>query len=153
MSYNCTLYVNSSAPDYMDKTLSAGTTVACDFKAPVDVERPTIYISATDAYDGINYMYIPEFGRYYFAKAIAGTSQTITFECVSDPLMSFKDQIKACPAVIARNPWHWDMYLPDPKMPVEARSVSAILNFPNANENAGPFDGTHNCYILTTLGG
>lgn len=153
MSYTCTLYVNSSAPDYMTKTLSSGTDVSCDFKAPVDVERPTIYISATDAYDGINYMYIPEFGRYYFAKAIASTSQTITFECVSDPLMSFKDQIKACPAVIARNPWHWDMYLPDPKLPVEARSVSAILNFPNANENAGPFDGTHNCYVLTTLGG
>lgn len=153
MSYTCTLYVNSSPPEYMDKTLGTGTDVSCDFKAPVDVENPTIYISATDAYDGVNYIYISEFGRYYFAKAVASTSQTITVECKSDPLTSFKNQIKACPAVIARNPWHWDMYIPDSRLPVEARTVSAILNFPNANESSGPFDGTHNCYVLTTLGG
>lgn len=153
MSYVIHIYINSSSPDYFDKTLAGDTTITAELKAPIDIEKPTIYLSATDAYDGYNYCYIAEFGRYYFMTPVAGVGQTMTFECQSDPLMSFKSQIRQCPAVIARNPWHWDMYLPDPKMPVEARTVSAILNFPNANENAGPFDGTHNCYILTTLGG
>lgn len=154
MAYDCKLYINSSAPDYFNKVLSGETTVSCEFKTPIDVENPTVYISATNAYDGYNYMYIAEFGRYYFAKVIGGNGQTLTFQCHSDPLMSFKSQIRACPAVIARNPWHWDMYLPDPKLPVEARTVSAILKFKDAlDQNPDFFSGSSNCYIITTLGG
>lgn len=149
MSYPMKIYVNSSAPDYFDKSLSGETTIQCDFKAPVDKENPIIYISASDAYDGYNYCYIAEFGRYYDMKCIGGNGQTLTFQCTSDPLMSFKTQIRACPAVIARNPWHWDLYLPDPEMPVEARTISAVKEF---KTNKTAFDGTNNCYILTCLG-
>lgn len=149
MAYIVKIYKNSSAPDYFNKTLSGETSVTCNFKSPIDVENPTIYIGATDAYDGYNYCYIAEFGRYYFMKAVAGTSQTITFQCTSDPLMSFKSQILACPAVISRNPWHWDLYLPDPEMPVEARTISAVKEF---KTNKTAFDGTNNCYVLTCLG-
>ena len=150
MAYDVKIYKNSSAPDYFDKILSGETTVSCEFKAPIDVVNPTIYISASASYDGYNYCYIEEFGRYYYMKAVGGNSQTITYECHSDPLMSFKSQIRQCPAVIARNPWHWDLYLPDPKIPVEARTISAVIPF-TTNQNA--FNGTHNCYILTCLGG
>ena len=148
MAYSCTLYVNSSGTDYLNKNLSAGTTLSCEFKAPVDVENPVVYVSGGASLDGFNYMYIPEFGRYYFAKPVGGTGNTITFECVSDPLMSFRDQILGCPAVISRNPWHWDLYLPDPKIPVEARTISAVKKFPENH-----FRGNNNCYILTVLGG
>lgn len=149
MSYTVKIYINSSGDDYMAKSLSGETSIDCDFKSPVDVENPTIYISATNAYDGYNYCYISEFGRYYYMKCIGGNSQTLTFQCQSDPLMSFAGQIKACPAVIAKNPWHWDLYLPDPDLPVEARSVSGILDFSNKTH----FSGSSNCYVLTTLGG
>lgn len=149
MAYDVKIYKNSSAPDYFDKALSGETTVSCEFKAPIDVENPTIYISATDSYDGYNYCYIAEFGRYYFMKAIGGTSQTITFQCTSDPLMSFRSQIRACPAVISRNPWHWDKYIADPKLPIESRTISAVIPF---TTNASAFSGTDNCYILTCLG-
>ena len=148
MSYPVKIYKNSSGPDYFDKVLSGETSLSCDFKQPIDVENPTIYISATDSYDDYNYCYIEEFGRYYFMKPIAGNGQTITYECQSDPLMSFRNQIRQCPAVIARNPWHWDLYLPDPKVPVESRTISAVFEFPENH-----FRGTNNCYILTTLGG
>lgn len=150
MSYPVKIYINSSAPDYFDKALSGETEISCDFKSPIDVENPTIYVSATASYDKYNYCYIAEFGRYYFMKCIGGNSQTLTFQCQSDPLMSFKSQIRNCPAVIARNPWHWDLYIPDPKLPVEARTISAIAEF---KSNKGAFDGSNNCYILTALGG
>lgn len=147
MAYNVVIYMNNSGDDYLDKNLSGATTVSCEFKQPVDIENPTIYISATDAYDKYNYCYIAEFGRYYWMKPVAGNGQTITFECESDPLMSFKAQIRTCPAVVARNPWHFDLYLPDNKLPIETRTASAIIKF-----NVSAFDGTNNCYILTTLG-
>ena len=148
MSYTCTLYTMTGDPHSFNKSLSSLGDFSCDFKNIIDVETPEVYVAAGATYDQANYMYIPEFGRYYYCKARAGSGNTITFECESDPLMSFKSQILACPAVIARNPWHFDLYVPDPKLPIEARTASAILKFPN-----NPFDGSNNCYILTCVGG
>ena len=149
MSYSVNLYKNSSDANYFNKAISLQATVSCEFKQPIDVENPTIYINASDDYDGVNYIQIPEFGRYYFAKCIGGTSNTLTFECVSDPLMSFKGAILASPAVISRNPWHYDKYLHDDRLPVEARSYRQSIPF---STNKTAFNGTHNCYVLTTLG-
>ena len=147
MSYTCTIYMNSSAPNHVNKVLSGATDIDCDFKAPMDVENPTIYIAAADTYDKYNYVYIPEFGRYYFAKCIGGTSQTLTFECTSDPLMSFKSGLLSAKAVISRNPWKYDKYISDSKLPVESRTIRGTFKFPNDH-----FNGSNNCYILTTLG-
>lgn len=148
MSYTCTLYTMAGDPHSFNKSLSSLGDFSCDFKNIIDVETPEVYVAADATYDQANYMYISEFGRYYYCKARAGTGNVITFECESDPLMSFKSQILSCPAVIARNPWHFDLYVPDPKLPIEARTTSAILKFPN-----NPFSGSNNCYILTTIGG
>lgn len=147
MSYTCTLYTMTGDPHSFNKSLSSLGDFSCDFKNIIDVETPEVYVAAGDTYDNANYMYISEFGRYYYAKARAGTGNVITFECKSDPLMSFKSQILACPAVIARNPWHFDLYVPDPKLPIEARSISAVLNF-----TGNHFSGSNNSYILTTIG-
>lgn len=148
MSYTCTLYNNTSDPNVIYKGITSLGDFACDFKQGIDVERPTVYVAAGNAYDKANYMYIPEFGRYYFCHAIGGTSQTLTFECVSDPLMSFAGGILSADAVISRNPWRYDLYLPDPDIPIESRTIKGSFKFPNTTL----FDGDNNCYILTTLG-
>lgn len=147
MAFSITLYTNNSGDDYLDKNLTGGTSVSCEFKQPVDIENPVIFISGGASYDGYNYAYIPEFGRYYWMKVVSGNANTITFQGESDPLMSFKDQIRACPCVVARNPWHFDLYLPDSKLPIETRTETSTIKFPN-----DPFSGDHNCYILTTIG-
>lgn len=147
MSYTVTLYNNTSNPKVFDKAITKLADVSCDFKRPLDVETPEIYISATDSYDKCNYIYIPEFGRYYFAHGVVGPGQVITYTCESDPLMSFKSAILSSPAVISRNPWHWDLYVPDPKLPIEARCASTVKKFSGAH-----FSGTNNSYILTTIG-
>lgn len=148
MSYNVNLYVNNSAPNHLTKDINFLATAECDFKNPVSVTNPTIYIGADATYDGVNYVYIEEFGRYYYATVTGGTSQTITLECKSDPLMSFAAQIKASPAVVARNPWKYNKYIHDPKLPIEARTVTESYKFPVTNT----FKGTNNSYILTTIG-
>lgn len=147
MSYSVNLYVNSSNVNVMNKAISLKATTNCEFKAPMSVDRPTIYISATDSYDDVNYIYIPEFKRYYYARCTGGTSQTLTFECVSDPLMSFKGGILSSPAVIARNPWHYDKYVPDNLLPLEARTVRDTFKF-----HGDYFNGNNNCFVLTTIG-
>lgn len=148
MSYTCSLYNNTSDPNVINKSITSLGDFTCEFKQGIDVERPTVYVAAGSTYDKANYMYIPEFGRYYFCHAIGGTSQTLTFECVSDPLMSFAGGILSADAVISRNPWRYDLYLPDPDIPIESRTIKGSFKFPNTTL----FDGDNNCYILTTLG-
>lgn len=146
--YTCTLYNNSSDPNVINKAITSLGDFECDFKQSIDVERPTVYVSASAAYDKANYMYIPEFGRFYYCHAIGGTSQTITFECTSDPLMSFSGGILSADALISRNPWRYDLYLPDSDIPVESRTIKGSFKFPITE----PFNGENNCYVLTTLG-
>lgn len=147
--YNINLYYNSSDEHDINKAITlVASNVSCDLKAPVDVEYPVITIAATDAYDKVNYAYIPEFGRYYYAKPVVKNNQIITYELTSDPLMSFKAGILTSPAVIARNAYAYDLYVHDSKMPIETRTAKAVLKFPNRSV----FGGNNNTYILTTLG-
>lgn len=149
MSYVVDLYYNGSDTHDMNKALTAvALGVTCELKAPVDVVNPEITINATDAHDRVNYAYIAEFGRYYYAKPITKNGQVITYELKSDALMSFKTGIKASKCVISRNPWHFDMYLPDSKLPIEERKACAVLKFPVTDA----FSGANNSYILTTIG-
>lgn len=140
-------YNNTSNPHVMSKAIAQIGSFDCNVKEPNDVERPEIYLAHDDSIDHANYCYIADFGRYYYCKALPQLGQTMRFTCESDPLMSFRSGILASPAVISRNPWHFDLYVPDPKLPIEARSAGAVLKFPGTH-----FSGANNSYILTTIG-
>ena len=142
-------YNNTSSNLVMHKTINQLASVSCKIKEPVDIERPELYVAYDSTILMATYMYIADYGRYYYchAEGERGANLRIIADN-SDPLMSFSAAIKAAPAVVARNPWHFDLYLPDPKLPVEARTASAVLKFPNTTI----FDGTNNSYILTTIG-
>ena len=145
MSVNVKFYITGDNPNVMNKSLTQIASVDCDIKEPVNKESPEIYVSGNLI--GVNYAYIAEFGRYYFVYPTGEHAITTRLQLESDPLMSFKAGILASPAVVARNPWHFDLYVPDNNLPIEARTASAVLKFPGRD-----FDGTNNTYILTTIG-
>ena len=147
MSVNVKFYITGDNPNVMNKTLSQIASLDCNIKEPVNKERPEIYVSGNLM--GANYAYIADFGRYYFVYPTGEHAGTTRLQLESDPLMSFKEGILSSPAVIARNPWHFDLYVADPKLPIETRTASAILKFPNQSV----FDGNNNTYVLTTIGG
>lgn len=147
MSINVNFYTTGDNPNVMNKTLTLiAENVPCDIKEPADREKPFLFTTGDLMH--VNYAYIPHFGRYYWVYPETGQGMTTRYRLESDPLMSFRAAILASPAVIARNPWHFDLYVPDPKLPVEARTASAVLEFPNKTI----FNGNNNSYILTTLG-
>ena len=146
MSVNVKFYITGDNPNVMNKSLTQIASVDCDIKEPVNKESPEIYVSGNLI--GVNYAYIAEFGRYYFVYPTGEHATTTRLQLESDPLMSFSTGILASPAVVARNPWHFDLYVPDNNLPIEARTASAILKFPEQTK----FDGRNNCYILTTIG-
>ena len=145
MSVNVKFYITGDNPNVMNKTLSQIASLDCNIKEPVNKERPEIYVQGNLI--GVNYAYIADFGRYYFVYPTGEHAITTRLQLESDPLMSFKAGILASPAVVARNPWHFDLYVPDNNLPIEARTASAVLKFPGRD-----FDGDNNTYILTTIG-
>ena len=146
MGVKVDFYQTGDNPKIMDKTLTLiASQVDCDIKEPTSVDSPYLFTTGDLAH--VNYAYIEHFGRYYWVYPETGLGMTTRYRLESDPLMSFKAAILTSPAVIARNPWHFDLYVPDPKLPIEARTASAVLRFPENH-----FSGSDNCYILTTLG-
>ena len=146
MGVKVDFYRTGDNPKVFNKTLQLiASQVDCDIKEPTSVDSPYLFTTGDLAH--VNYAYIEHFGRYYWVYPEAGYGMTTRYRLESDPLMSFRAAILASPAVIARNPWHFDLYVPDPKLPTEARTASAVLKF-----DTTPFDGSNNCYILTTLG-
>lgn len=146
MSTTITLYKTGNDEHDINKSLTLIGTYDCNLKTPVDAENPEILLNATNL--DANYGYIADYGRFYFLTPLTQHNQMIVYKGISDVLMSFKAGIKASPAVIARNPWLYDKYIPDSKLPVESRSIRGVYPFPQNH-----FDGHYNCYILTTIGG
>lgn len=147
MSVNVNFYTTGDNPNVMNKSLTViASDIACDIKQPVDKEKPFLFTTGNLII--ANYAYIADFGRYYWVYPETGQGVTTRYRLESDPLMSFKNAILNSPAVISRNPWAYDKYLPDANMPIESRSIKSTYEFPNKTI----FDGTNNCYILTTLG-
>lgn len=141
-------YNNSSNSHVINKSISQLAELNVDLKEPTDIEKPEIFVGYDSTILKANYCYIPDFGRYYFCHANTGQNQTLRFICESDPLMSFRSAILSSPAIIARNPWRYNKYIHDNRLPIESRTIKSTFKFPNQ----GLFNGTHNTYILTTLG-
>lgn len=149
MDTTVTFYNRSSNQHTVHASLSLITTVQVKLKEPINIEQPEILLSGAQGAIKANYVHIPDLGRYYTCHSELERGQLVRFICdESDVLMSFQNAILNSPAVISRNPWHFDLYLPDPKLPVERRTASAVLKFPET----GKFNGQNNCYILTTIG-
>lgn len=96
-----------------------------------------------------NYMYIEEFGRYYFIDDIASVRTGLwTISASVDVLMSFKKDILESRVIIdkAENEFDANLYLDDGSFVMDSRKYNEIKEFPNGlNENGS--------YILICAGG
>lgn len=102
----------------------------------------------TNSYDNIiiktkrkilsaNYIYIPEFSRYYFVDDIISVSSTLwQIECSVDVLMSFKDQLMELDVFCERNEFNYDNMLIDKYLPSENLKT---IDFVDAEHIYGSF--------------
>ena len=75
-------------------TPTVGTSKTCSLKEDTSMIRPTIKLSGW-GYNGITYGYIADFSRYYFIRDIRKVGPDTEIDLVSDPMASFKADIKA----------------------------------------------------------
>ena len=148
MGLTVNFYTNSSENYRVDKTITLQATADCLLKEATSVENPVIIINSGSNISGFNYMYIQDFGRYYFITDIVSVRNGV-WEVSGhvDVLMTYRSGIKACQATCKRQENLFNMYLDDPEFKTynNADIVTKALTGGALNKNMS--------YILVTAGG
>ena len=131
---NATLFVNMSDNNVMDKNIRPMTEMNVNLKSSCSLLNPVLVIKAVDLskVSECNYCYIPLFKRYYYINNIRMTSGGLAeIECTVDVLMSFKDKILACTAILQRHETIYNAYLTDNQFLVNNQTQYTYKVFPN----------------------
>lgn len=93
-----------------------------------------------------NYVYIPEFERYYFINNyVFVNSSTVRIYLHVDVLMSFKEKIYNCSGIVERNE-KGNYFIDDNSLVATNESIINTFNFPKE------FDTENPEYVLITAG-
>lgn len=91
--------------NYMNKSFSSTYELECTFKAESSLINPVILVKASNvnSYGRANYMYIKEFGRYYYINDIRSVRNDILeIHGHVDVLYTYKDRILKNSALVLR---------------------------------------------------
>lgn len=147
MSLSVTLYNSTSPVEKIGKTLTAGGTYSCNLKDTTSILNPVIIVRTSDPVYNYNYVYIQEFGRYYFINDIKSVNNNVwEISAHVDVLETYKDAILSNTAVIRRQSTLYNTYLNDPEWKTYAYETIAAYKFKTT-----PFSKALK-YILTVAG-
>lgn len=142
------LYQNVSENYRIDKSITGIFDADCTLKDGCSIENPVLLLSAGNL-TGCNYLYIPDFNRYYFITDIVSVRNGLwEISAHVDVLMSFKDEIKACSATFKRQEHLFNMYLDDPEFRTYNKSDIVTKRF-----SGGSGMNKNLSYILVVAGG
>ena len=142
---NIYLYKTADETNRLNKTLSGEIALTGALREECDILSPEIKIESAANLASYNYCYIPDFGRYYFAEFKIVRTGLWTVSCSVDVLMSYKDGIKALPAIAGRSANSINYYISDGKQEVLSQARVQTKLFPRG------FSGA--TYVFTTAGG
>ena len=143
---NVTLYKNTSEKAKVGKTLTSASTHTGTLREGCEVVNPTLIIEGDNLSD-YNYMYIPEFHRYYFITGITSIKKGLwQIDGHCDVLETYKTQIKAQKAVVERQEQKYNLYLNDPDWKIYRNKQVLTRTFPSGFLDTG-------VYYLTVVGG
>jgi len=139
------LYQNKSPDNKIGKDLEQITTLTGTVRDETSILNPVILIEDSTALSACNYMFIPEFGRYYYITDIkkprTGLAE-LSGRC--DVLQSFSGEILANTAVIERQEEQWNLYIDDGTFRVYNNPILITKAFPSG------FSGMS--YVLAVTG-
>lgn len=118
MSFTIHFMQTSSAPNVVDKEFSRqGVDLEGTLRAGSSIIDPVIIVEANAPgfhVNGYNYCQVEEFGRYYYITNIVSINYTLwEIHCHVDVLMSYKEQIRAQKAIVARQESQYNLMLDD----------------------------------------
>lgn len=129
------LMSNLSEIERVDKTVNTLSTITGHLKDGTSVIDPVIILQGTPAsvqqIVSCNYMYIEDFGRYYFVNEITSIRNNL-WEVSGhvDVLMTYSEQIRQQTAIIQRQEINWNLYLNDGSFKVYQNPMVLTKPFP-----------------------
>lgn len=94
----------------------------------VDIENPTIRIDHAGT-DTFNYIYVPEFNRYYYVLDKVQVRTCITdLICHVDVLESFYRQFIYSPIIVSRSDSTYNKYIPDSERVFQQDTIHQYVN-------------------------
>lgn len=130
MSFTIKLYTNTSPRNFVTKTVTQiGSDLTGNLRQETSIVRPAILIESDTVPVSANYMYISDFGRYYFIEDIISVRAGLwEIRATVDPLYTYSNELKQCTGIVHR-----------------AESENAY----NLNLNDGSFKAYANPHIIT----
>lgn len=113
-------YTNNSDNRTVDKKLTLLGYGNCAIKGESSILSPSFTISdiSDSTASKLNYIYIPDWNRYYYINdivAILGNGYEIS--CYVDVLKTYSSQIKSLNGFVRRQEFEYNDYIPDTKIP------------------------------------
>lgn len=144
---NIRLYINNSPNNFITKFLAGSATFTGTLRQDSSVIDPVITIEALNL-SSFNYMYIPEFSRFYFINNIESIRTNLwRLTCHVDVLMTYRSQILSHQCIISKqsSTEKSDLMIDDGDWVVENKKFNRVINFPYGLNDSGE-------YILITAG-
>ena len=142
-----TLYKNTAPLNKLSRTLGLPLTIAGYLREPCDVLNPQIEVEYNSTLLTYNYVYIPDFGRYYFINDSSVDGKTLALSMHVDVLYTYRNIIQASQCIANRSSSHYNPDVHDDLCTYENGwdYYSGVLPY--------EFKASNGDYILTVAGG
>lgn len=99
-------------------------------KENTNMLHPTLILSGSVS-QGFNYIYISDYGRYYFLKERTFSQQKYIISFDVDPLRSWQTDVSDLEVIANRSSSDYNVYQKDDSIPFENRSIISTQPFPS----------------------
>lgn len=143
------IYKNLSESNVVHKKLELLASANGTLRNSTSVLDPSIvFEDNSNGFTLANYLYIPDFNRYYFITNITSVRNGLwQIDCHVDVLMSWKNYFMNLSAIVARQENLYNLYLNDDKFLVNSNRQYVTKAFPNRVVQGDL------CYVMTVAGG
>ena len=143
-------YVNTSENYVVSKNITMKASMNCVLKDDTSVENPIILVRSGNNISDYNYMYIPDFHRYYYIEEVVSVNNGLwELHGHVDVLQTYGNYIRSETATCKRQEVLYNKYLDDPEFKTSNNSEIVTKKFTGA---ASPLSKSMK-YILVVAGG
>lgn len=127
---NVRLYLTMSPANMVQKQLTLVTNETGTLREPTSILDPT-FVMERNSPTGFNYVYIEEFGRYYYVSGVSSVSNSlVAVSCHVDVLMTYSNYIRELTAVVRRQENDFNLLLDDGIFKAYQNPKHKLLRFP-----------------------